>query len=73
MSEQAKVSTYQQKKDVRKHELRMDNSSFIEWGAKRGYTENQIRMTTRRESPAKFGITRQIAEELGLIEDASHA
>ena len=61
------VTPYKERVNKVKDTLRRQGSSLLEKGLAMGYTRNQIYMVTRRENPAEFGITLEIAEKLGLI------
>lgn len=74
MSDIQELSPYRQKVQEVKHRLWDEGSDFTQWGKDNGgYTQNQMYATTRRERVSKFGISREIALKLGLIEGESHA
>ena len=61
------ISAYKKRVEDVRHQLGQNNSDFAQWAKDNGYTINQVYATTRRDKPSKFGISREIAEKLGLL------
>lgn len=65
-------TTYTDKVNAARHRLSQEDKTFEKWAKENGYTLNQVYATTRRKTVSKFGISREIAEKLGLIDEVSH-
>jgi hypothetical protein len=60
-------STFKERLEQKKLELRRQKSSLIKWGEEHQYTEWQMYGVSRRCEPPCYGTAYEIAQKLGLV------
>jgi len=61
------TETFRDHVNNKRHQLKLQGKTFKSWAEENGYTLNQLHAVTRRRETPVCGISREIAEKLGMM------
>lgn len=63
----ASTETFRDRVNNKRHQLKLQGKTLKSWAEENGYTLNQLHAVTRRRETPVCGLSREIAEKLGMM------